>query len=443
MNNTIQNTAATPQRKIEEIHNELRLSLSLSSKDRNPDWEPSISKLINLAYVDYLNQPDNKLAIKTIALIGLAKKSGIQAAKKIAISFNRWIKEAPPSLSSVGLDKEERVVVSKQMSNITADWVTIYAIDELLNDATGPLQKELINWGLKNALNIPSFFEILANKSQSENYSLPILIAILKWSVKYNLFSQKLSDASPFPAVHKLITIGIQQTKGEKLNLKIQQNLISSLQNVTCEFIDEVTSINPSHLLSPTISTIMDLLASQSKTWPKALDAKLFHITKRSINLLALQMPLLPQISKAGLLPTFQAYKKSLPNFDGQFKLAFGEGLDSFEWVASEDISNNFEYPLEEAMLSLLPSWNAYLEKNITNPEVEQLGYKISLITEIAGIKHQGAIGDIIEYNPLRHQLLAINSATPVNVKVIKSGLVVQNKNGHSRVILKTLVEEI
>jgi hypothetical protein len=442
MNNPTQNVTTSTPRKIVDIHNDLRLNLCVPIKDRSTDWEDSTSKLINLAYVDYLNQPDSKLAIETIVLISLAKKIGLNSSKKIAISLTRWKKEIPPSLSKIILDNEEKLLVYKLMSSITADWVTVYAISEIEDASSEALQKELINWGFKNSSDISSFFEIFGEKLLFEQHSLSILTNALKWMVKNNYFAEKL-NVSPFPILYKLIADGLQHIKTADLSAKTRQHIISSLQEAVCEFINEVTSIDPTYLMSPTVARFIDFLGSQSKSWPKSTNMKLSNISKRLINLLTLQLPLLSTDSVEAFIPTMQSYKKSLPDFDRLFKLSFGQEINSLNWSSAKNVSKNNEYPLEEILLSLLPNWDAFLEKNSSNPEVNQIDFKINEVAKILGISKQGNLGEIVEFNPLKHKLLGSVSPIPINVKVVKTGLVVANKDGLSRVALKILVEAI
>ena len=128
MNDQNQPNREISPRSIRNILDELRVNLKTPAKEKTADWEALTAKLTNLAFVDYLNQEDNKLAIETIALIGHAKKNGPKSAKKIAVPFGRWKKDAPPSLSSTNIVEEEKYSVIKLMTTINAEWVANYAI---------------------------------------------------------------------------------------------------------------------------------------------------------------------------------------------------------------------------------------------------------------------------------------------------------------------------
>ena len=446
MNNQNQSNRETSPRSIRNILDELRVNLKTPAKEKTADWEALTAKLTNLAFVDYLNQEDNKLAIETIALIGHAKKNGPKSAKKIAVPFGRWKKDAPPSLSSTNIEEEEKYSAIKLMTTINADWVANYAIEELLNAQSESLQKELINWGLNNSKNIATYFEIFASKFNPESHSISSFIAVLRWSIKKSCFSHKLTALSPFPFIHKSISSSlsyINNTKVNELGVKKPQIMIASLQEASCDFINETTSINPTYLLSPTIANTLNLLAAESKSWPKSTNIKISVISQRLVNLLSIQLPLLNTDTVNALVPTLLTYKKSLPDLNKYFKQTFEHDIDAINFSNEKNNSKNIEYPLEESLLSLLPNWKTFLEKNTNNPEIAQIDFKIKEIAEIIGITELGVVGEIVEYNPLRHKTINPDSPIPINVKIIKTGLAVANKDGLSRVVLKSLVEEV
>jgi len=425
---------------IERILIDLKFAMHVPLKERSPEWDISTGKLVGLAYLNFVNQADDKISLRTLALANLAVKYGCKSAKKTTFNLTRWAKSEPPPIISACVDEEEFRAATKIFESIVADWVLAYAIKTIIADKSSHSIKDLVNWAIKNSKEVTSLFDEILKQSLTSNISIEQLINVIKQVSKNPKFTEKIGINSPFSNISALLAY-CDRKSFEDFTVKNKGKVILDLQCTIFEFIDHLSSINPNFLFLNSSVELIRCTTALSKSPPKALNVKSLSIVKKVLNLISWALPFLDASAKAGFKSLLQGYKETLPVFENQFKLLIGQDFNSFKWDISDFEPQNIKYPLEDALLSLIPDWDDYLVKHPNEPALEQIGGKIIHIAKLRGIQKDGLAGSLVDYSPLKHQLVDLDASSFSKVRILKPGLLVTREDGVGRILLKALVE--
>ena len=94
----------------------------------------------------------------------------------------------------------------------------------------------------------------------------------------------------------------------------------------------------------------------------------------------------------------------------------------------------------EAAFASLLPAWDAFVSGLADPDQAASLSLMLNRAAESVNVERQGTVGEMVSYDPLAHHTAVSVDPPPLQVKVLRSGVLARRADGSQRTLVQTLV---
>ena len=416
---------------------------TLLKEPKPPDaaWQEEAGRMVAMLAVGF-SQADDAQAFSTMAVIGLAAAKGVKEAKKRALNLARWSKTAPPNLESLE-DADEQIAAIAAMSKVKAPWAGSYlsvalssgAVDaRVIPDLLRWLRRETSDWV---AFAGGPYLAAVTNCSDSAHAHVvlkegPKLLRLTK-AVQADRASETLA------LLARAISDCSHRYAGDA---KVSVQLIAS----GFAILEQTWQTLPILLLQPAmlnaIAQLSDAMRALKKPVPTCVDAALLttlFLISDSIN----------RFGDAAVRQ-FQSlvplWSHAYPDFQKQLKLNAVTlpvlGRVTSTEVAAEEGSDQ-RYQAEAAFASLLPAWEVFVSDL---PDPDSAASLTKMMHRAAGsvnVEMQGAVGEVVDYDPLSQHLADAGSAPPRQVRVVRAGVVARRQDGSVRTLVQMLVKAV
>jgi hypothetical protein len=416
-----------------ELIENLRFKLKVPKKNRTNEWFEEVGKSVNLLYVDFLNHESDEVAIHSLALIRLAAKEGSKDAKNKVIKLTRWVNKAPPSISKSLLSKDEEKLIIKDISVLKSEWVTNYIFEELkvclkihVND--------YLEWLLKYSNNTNKLIEVIniEFKKHKKEITKEKELLILDFFMKKHLMlieSYSEKDLMHVTQFFEEILIKQQSTKDKEMIAIKQYQIINNL-----------IYLEPSILLENSFLSLLEKVRSNVDFKSSKLNNAFNQIAMRIAELINYGVI----VSKDNFYETNAYYLNYLNKYAPKLKetlkqknLTFLNNIDekkSINEVAKyEDVDNVF--------IAFYSSWREIKNSGLNENSTEIFEKYIAEISLIHSIIQVGEIGQELNYDPMKHQLIEEDNEYVSSVRIKIPGIGKIRKDGSIRVISKAITE--
>ena len=416
-----------------ELIENLRLKLKVPKKSRTNEWFDEVGKSVNLLYVDFLNHESDEIAIHSLALIRLAAKEGSKDAKNKVVKLTRWVNKAPPSIAKCMFSKDEEKLLIKDFAVLKSEWVSNYIFEELKHCLKIQVN-EYLEWLLKYSNNTNKLIEVLniEFKKHKKEITKEKELLILDFLMKKNLvlmerYSEK--DLMHMTQFFEEILIKQESTK-DKETVAIKEY----------EIINNLIYVEPVILLENSFLSLLERVRSNVDSKSSKVNTVFNQIAIRIAELLNYGVI----VSKdnfyemnAYYLNYLNKYAPKLKEILKQKNLTSLNNIDekkSINEVAKyEDVDNVF--------IAFYSSWREIKNLGLTENSIENFEKYIAEISLIHSIIQVGEIGQELNYDPLKHQLIEEGNEYVSSVRIKIPGIGKIREDRSIRVILKAITE--
>lgn len=408
---------------------------------KEESWQSDAGRAVSTLAVSFLNEPDDAAALRSVALLGVAQSVGVREARKRAIKLSRWVKAAPPALTTLALKDEQQAALSA-LAKLTAPWSGPYAAqalaDPLLPDE---FVSDLLKWGRSTCADTLSFVRDFYAPQVAAGRSAERVASLLKDAAKLlKLSGPELARRSAEGSA-ALVDAFLQSAKP---NADDDKPFASSVAALLLMMQDQAATA-PAVLMQPTFVTAVGRLGAVAS---KGVTSRQFAAVSGALSTATVSL-VASDVERFGtqainysqtMVPIWRsAYSSWDLHIDAAAKLF--PALARITAAAREDHRANPDMYASEAIFArLLPAWDAFVAEL---PDASRAASLTMMLQEAAGslgIAPLGEKGTVISYDPLSHHLAAEAGDSPTHVRILRPGVQVHRADGSSRVLVAALV---
>ena len=416
-----------------ELIENLRLKLKVPKKSRTNEWFDDVGKSVNLLYVDFLNHESDEIAIHSLALIRLAAKEGSKDAKNKVIKLTRWVNKAPPSIAKCIFSKDEEKLIIKDFSVLKSDWVSNYIFEEL-KDCLKIHVNDYLEWLHKYSNNTNKLIEVISIefKKHKKEITKEKELLILDFIKKKNLmlmerYSEK--DLMHLTQFFEEILIK-QECTSDKETIAIKQY----------EIINNLIYVEPIILLENSFLSLLEKVRSNVDSKSSKVNTAFKQIAIRIAGLINYGVI----VSKDNFYEMNTYYlnylAKHAPKFKETLKQKDLTSLNnSYEKISNIEITKNDN--VDNVFVSFYSSWREIKNSGINEKSIENFEKYIAELALLHSIIKVGEIGQELNYDPLKHQLIDDDKEYVSSVRIKIPGIGKIREDGSIRVISKAITE--
>lgn len=410
-------------------------------KPSDAAWQDEAGRMVAMLAVGF-SQADDAQAFSTMAVIGLAAGKGVKEAKKRALNLARWSKTAPPNLESLE-DADEQSAAIAAMSKLKAPWVGSYLSVALSSGAVDArVIPDLLRWLRRETSDWVTFacgpyLAAITNCPDSAHAQ-----AVLKEGPKLLRLTKAVQAdraAESLAILARAISDCSHRFAGDA---KVSAHLLAS----GFAILEQTWQTLPVLLLQPAmlnaITQLSDAMRALNKPVPTSVDAALLttlFLISDSINRYG-------DAAVRQLQSLVPLWSHAYPDFQKQLKLNAvtqpGLGRLTSTEVAAEEGSDQ-RYQAEAAFASLLPAWEAFVSDLPDPGSAASLTKMMRRAAGSVNVEMQGAVGEVVDYDPLSQHLADAGSAPPRQVRVVRAGVVARRRDGSVRTLVQMLVKAV
>lgn len=427
---------------IEQSFRELRVLLGIAKNGRPKEWQELVARHVSALCADFPGQSDATIALGEIALVALAAQKGSSDAKKRVLKPVRWISEKPPDITETFESLEEARAAIRVLQPIKADWVAGYIQGELAKNKWSPLMRDFLAWQLKVSASLEAFLKSINDSpiprdSSAAGWVAPVLHAVHKLLAKSRVESGAGYMAEIERLAVKCNALGGGEPTAIQRDLRAAQRWIVAL-------VSQTASVDPTVLLQGGAVAAVRSIAKLSKVQDHVAASDFDLLCRRLIALMTVLVPLADRVSILHYRNLWTAYRECAPRAGQLLKNAIRENpaLGQLESPLEEGVRSDYgvTHALEGVVTELISNWDSYFAQHREDPAVQQLSARIDDMVKQLGIVRFGAEGEILPYDPLRHDLPDHSSEPPARVIVKKRGIALERPDGTSRTLLAAIV---
>jgi hypothetical protein len=419
----------------------IELANLLTTPTKGSDvWQEQTARLVGKAHVRTLADSSDGLSyLRDIALIGWAQSVGVIAAKKKAISPQRFRLVEPPPVSALN-GSELRYQALRMLSSVRAEWCLSYVARTINTElADKRVADTLCSWALSNSTTFAQLLEVVVrplaslsiDEGRYETYSKAVKALAFQpiWDSSKDA-AKDLAECLLF--VGEVVTLpGITKDAQDALWSTIE-DLEKNARRQHPLFI-----VEPAFIAAAAVVT-SKLEKTQLQKKIDGFRASLCKATVSSLGYLAERhgaievervVPLVPQLRVA-----YPDFAKVIAPFAKQapaLAALLGDAAPS-KGVSLEDAAASI-------YARLLPNWHAYLA---SHPQPEELSGINAFLLEAAGlngIEFLGQTGDHQQFDPILHTLQIGDLLPGSAVRLIRPAIIFRRLDASYRVITPAL----
>ena len=435
--------AERPADALSAHFSELRRLLAIDKAQRRDDWQKSTAQHVGALCIDFPKQADAPTALTEISLVLLASKKGSADAKKRALKPLRWLQEPPPSLSAVMETAEEARTAVQILLPLKGGWVTEYVTDELAVNKWPAIFNDLVQWLLKSTGALDRFLRaVSASPAPSGEKSGAPVASIIQAALK-TLAKTRIEAGAEFMAEMErsatafVASARAAETPGAKKEARAVQGALLGLMV-------HASAFEPAILAQGGAAAALHGLHLPKERTHASADGHFNVLCARFVSLTGLMVQHAGTQTMEYHREIWSAYQACASKADQLLKNALKAvpALERLQKPGEEaaDAPLTHSAATEDALCELINNWDEYAELHNTDPAVQQVSRRITAIAASLGVARFGVEGEVIPYDPLRHQLVNKATSTPSRVEVRRKGIELIRSDRSSRVLLRALV---
>ena len=413
-------------------------------KPKDERWQEETGRAVSKMAIEFLNETNDVAALRSVALLELAKSLGVKEARKRTIKLSRWAMDPPPLVTTLTAKDEQQAALTA-ITKITAPWSSQYA-KQSLADLSLPM--ECVSVILQrahamyadNLVFIQDFYapQIAAAKSAERT------MALLKDATKLLKPSKPVAVAKLGEGMALLVEALLQSAHSDTVDQKAFGSSVDALLNL----VHEGAATVPPVLIQPVFVIAFERLSTVALKGiaSKHVAAVANTLTLSTISLLVADIERYGSQAANHWKTMVPAWRKAYPGWDASIKLATVlspalAGLTTDNHQVPQVSSDT--YATEAVFARLLPAWDAFVAELPDANRAESLSAMLRQAASTVGIAALGQKDTVVRYDPLSHHLMQEEKESPHQVRIVRPGVQVLRPDGSSRVLETALVVAI
>lgn len=412
-------------------------------KPKDKTWQEDAGRAVAMLTVGFLNEADDLVALRSVALLGLAQSIGVKEARKRAIKLSRWAKAVPPPLTALREKNEQRAALTS-LAKIPTPWTRTYT-EQALADPFLPdeFASVFLKWARATYADNLGFIRDFYALRLAAAKSAERMAALLKDAAK--LLKPSTPDAAKLAeGMALLVDALLRRAQPPDGDEKFMSSSVVALLNLLQ---DQATSV-PAALLQPAfVRAIGQLGAATSKGETSKIVANVVDaLLLATISMLVADMERYGSQAADHWCAMIPIYRAAYSDWDAAIAAAAEvspalAALSENDNQAVHERSNS--YATEAVFARLLPAWEAFVADLPDAKRAASLSAMLQQAAGTVGIAPMGESGAVVSYDPLSHHLVAEGAESPDQVRIVRPGVLVQRSDGSSRVLVAALVAAV
>jgi hypothetical protein len=413
-------------------------------KPKDEAWQAEAGRAVSMVAVGFLNEADDELALRSVALLGVAQALGVKEARKRAIKLARWAEAGPPPLTSLAAKDEQQAALTA-LAKLNTVWSRPYAA-QALEDPSLPEEfvPDLLKWARATYADNLSFTRDFYAPHVVAAESAEQTAILLKDAAKLLRPSKPETSASLAESIAALVDCLLRSVQPGAADEKALGSSVAALLHLA----QDSAAAAPALLLQPAFVMALGRLSAVT---PKGAAAKQLATAADALSLATISL-LMAEIERSGsraaehwraMIPIWRA---AYPNWDASIASAavVSPALAALTADGSEDAKEGRDaYASEAVFARLLPAWDAFVAELPDASRTASLSAMLQQAAGVAGITPLGGKGDVVGYDPLSHHLVAEVDDSPSQVRIVRPGVQVRRPDGSARVLVAALVAAV
>jgi hypothetical protein len=413
-------------------------------KPKDENWQAEAGRAVSMLAVELLNEANDEAALRSVALLGLAQSLGVKEARKRTIKLSRWAEAWPPPLTTLTVKDEQRAAMFA-LSKLNTVWSRPY-VEQALADLSLPEEfvSELLLWARAKYVDTLSFTQDFYAPLVAAAKSAGRTAALLKDAVKFLKPSKPEAAGSLAQGLASLIDALFQSALPVAAEAKVSGNSVAALLHLAQDLAVAV----PAVLLQPVFVVAVGRLAAGSS---KGAAARQATTVADALSLATISL-LMADIERYGsqaadhwraMVPT---WRTAYSGWDASIAVAIvaSPALAALTADGNQGAHERSDaYATEAVFARLLPAWEAFVAELPDANRAGSLSEMLQQAAGTAGITPLGEKGDVVNYDPLSHHLVAKEGDSPGQVRIVRPGVQVRRPDGSARVLVSALVAAV
>ncbi len=408
---------------------------------KDETWQSQAGRAVSMVAVGFLNEADDELALRSVALLGVAQSLGVKEARKRAIKLVRWAEAVPPPLTTL-LAKDEQQAALIALAKLNTVWSRPYA-GQALADLSSPEEfvPDLLKWGRATYADNLSFTRDFYAPQVAAAKSAERAAVLLKEAAKLLRPSKPEGAASLAESVAALVDGLLRSVQPGSSDDKAFGSSVAALLHLA----QDSAAAMPAVLLQPAFVMALGRLSAAAS---KGAAAKQMAMAADALSLATMSL-LMADMERSGSQAAdhwrgmVSTWRAAYPNWDASIAsaTAVSPALAALTADGSEAPKEGADaYASEAVFARLLPAWDAFVAELPDASRTASLSAMLQQAAGAAGITPLGEKGAVVSYDPLSHHLVAEASESPSQVRIVRPGVQVQRPDGSARVLVAALV---
>ena len=407
---------------------------------KDEGWQEQAGRVVARLSIEFPQEPDALQALRAASLITAAQLAGVKDAKKRALKLTRWSEERPPALRFVPREDEQLACIA-MLSKLNVGWAKEY-VAEAVADPRLPTSAvpELLRWArhLHSELSefAPAFAQWLQGSASPERLLSMLKEAPRLFKAGANHRSRELAEAFAKVADGALAGLGSPA----------EAKQVSACLLALIALAQELATASPAILLeTPTLATLVRLRPDdRAPVAAKALDQHLGALAAATLSLLQAEVKRYGAEAVGHWSPVMPLFRQAYPTWNKLLTENAQESPALQQWMrptpAEAQGPQDSSYEHEAVFAQLLPAWQQFLSELPGASQTGALSQWIEDAARHANVEYLGTVGEVLDFDPLEHQLAESADSPPQRVRLVRSGVLVRRIDGSSRVLVRAVV---
>lgn len=421
----------------------LRALLDMPSP-KDEAWQSDAGRAVATLAVGFLNEPDDCLALRSVALLGLASSLGVKEARKRALKLTRWAEVAPPPLAALA-QRDEQQAAMTTLARLSVVWSRPY-IEQCLRDRSLPdnLVPDLLRWALSTYADRLSYIREFYAPQVAAAQTLERTEALLRDAPKL----LKPTGAESARALAEGTAAMVDALVGPDRGAECADKGLAAGVSTLLHLVQGQVAAAPAVLMQPSFVVAFGRLAGVASdgSASKQVAAVANTLALATMSLLAAELERYGSQAATHWRAMVPAWRAAYVNWDACYSSVAKHtpGLATLDAEPAD--ANHAErdlYETEAAFARLLPAWSAFVAELPDASRAASLTTMLEQSAATLGIAPLGETGAVVSYDPLSHHLTADDGRAVSEVRILRAGVQVRRPDGSVRVLLAALVEAV
>jgi hypothetical protein len=415
--------------------------------DPNPkeeSWQSDAGRAVSTLAVCFLKEINDDLALRSLALWGLAHSLGVKEARKRVLKLSRWSERAPPPITILILKDEQQAALTA-LAKIQTPWACSYAAHALA-DASLPEEfvADLLKWAWASYGDNPKFILDFYAPQVAAAKTVERLIALLKGATKLLKPLRPEMASRIAKGTVEIVEAFTVSTQARADDDKSFGGSVAALLNLVQEQVTATPAVLMEHSFVMALKHMSSIVSNRPAVKQVLAVNEAFSIATISL--------LLADVARNGnkavnyWRPMVPAWRKAYPKWDADIEMAsrFSPALLAITTENIDDKNISIDtYAAEAVFARLLPTWDAFVADL---PDASRAASLSAMLQQAAGTLGIEALGEkdaVVNYDPMSHHLAVDEGGSTNKVRILRSGVQVRRPDGSTRILVAALVATV